>query len=132
MNRKKILIVDDDPSIREILSTQLSRLSFQTAAAADGKVTDQTLLQRGVRPGVPSLYKSAFPTPDGRQPGHIYFSGSSAKAHFDVTLNNPLNDPSPAWKFKHELLEVVGGFFGRSLGAELIGDVRRDCVNVDL
>ena len=37
MNRKKILIVDDDPSIREILSTQLSRLSFQTAAAADGK-----------------------------------------------------------------------------------------------
>ncbi|MCX5797700.1 MAG: response regulator [Elusimicrobia bacterium] len=37
MNRKKILIVDDDASIREILSTQLSRLSFQTAAAADGK-----------------------------------------------------------------------------------------------
>jgi len=37
MKQKKILIVDDDPSIREILSTQLSRLSFQVAAAADGK-----------------------------------------------------------------------------------------------
>ena len=34
---KKILIVDDDPSIREILSTQLGRLNFLTAAAADGK-----------------------------------------------------------------------------------------------
>ena len=30
------------------------------SAAADGKVNDQTLLQRGVRPGVPQLYKSAF------------------------------------------------------------------------
>ena len=37
MKQKKILIVDDDPAIREILSTQLSRLSFLTAAAADGK-----------------------------------------------------------------------------------------------
>ena len=37
MKQKKILIVDDDPSIREILSTQLSRLGFLTAAAADGK-----------------------------------------------------------------------------------------------
>jgi energy-coupling factor transporter ATP-binding protein EcfA2 len=78
------------------------------SAAADGKVTDQTLLQRGVRPGVPSLYKSAFPTPDGRQPSHIYFSGSSDKACFHVTLNNPLNDPSPAWRFKHESLDRDG------------------------
>ena len=35
--QKKILIVDDDASIREILCTQLSRLGFATAAAADGK-----------------------------------------------------------------------------------------------
>ena len=35
------------------------------SAAADGKVTDQTLLQRGVRPGVPQLYKSAFPRGTG-------------------------------------------------------------------
>lgn len=75
------------------------------SAAADGKVTDQTLLQRGVRPGVPKLYKSAFPTTDKRQLSHISFSGSSDEAHYDVSLNNPMSDPSPAWKFKTELLE---------------------------
>lgn len=75
------------------------------SAAADGKVTDQTLLQRGVRPGVPRLYKSAFPTTNVRQSSHIYFSGSSDEAHYDVSLNNPMSDPSPAWKFKTELLE---------------------------
>jgi energy-coupling factor transporter ATP-binding protein EcfA2 len=75
------------------------------SAAADGKVTDQTLLQRGVRPGVPKLYKSAFPTTNTRQLSHIFFSGSSADAHYDVSLNNPMDDPNPAWKFKTELLE---------------------------
>ena len=37
MNRKKILVVDDDAAIREVLSLQLSRLNFDTAAAANGK-----------------------------------------------------------------------------------------------
>ena len=32
----KILIVDDDPSIREILSTQLGRLRYDTVLAANG------------------------------------------------------------------------------------------------
>jgi len=74
------------------------------SAAADGKVNDQTLLQRGVRPGVPRLYKSAFPSVDRKQLSHIYFSGSSKEAHYDVSLNNPLTDPSPSWRFKTELL----------------------------
>lgn len=78
------------------------------SAAADGKVTDQTLLQRGVRPGVPKLYKSAFPSNDKRQASHIFFSGHSTHAHYDVTLNNPMSDPSPAWRFKTELLEQDG------------------------
>jgi len=71
------------------------------SAASDGKVTDQTLMQRGVRPGVPKLYKSAFPAE--RQSSHIYFSASSPESHYDVSLNNPMNDPSPAWRFKTEL-----------------------------
>ena len=75
------------------------------SAAADGKVTDQTLLQRGVRPGVPRLYKSAFPAPGTQQTSHIYFCGFSEKAHYDVSLNNPMSDPNPAWRFKTELLE---------------------------
>ncbi len=33
---KKILIVDDDEGIREILATQLSRLHYETVTAADG------------------------------------------------------------------------------------------------
>jgi energy-coupling factor transporter ATP-binding protein EcfA2 len=78
------------------------------SAAADGKVNDQMLLQRGVRPGVPKLYKSAFPSGDKRQPSHIYFSAGTEKAHYDVSLNNPLEDPNPAWKFKTELLEAEG------------------------
>src|SRR5665811_863585 len=74
------------------------------SAAADGRVNDQTLLQRGVRPGVPKLYKSAFPS-GSQQPSHIYFSGSSELAHYDVSLNNPMTDPSPSWRFKTERLE---------------------------
>ena len=35
--QKKILIVDDDPSIREILATQLGRLHYDTFTAADGE-----------------------------------------------------------------------------------------------
>ena len=76
------------------------------SAATDGKVTDQTLMQRGVRPGVPKLYKSAFPQLDQRQLSHIYLSAASVEAHYDVSLNNPMNDPSPAWRFKTELFEL--------------------------
>jgi energy-coupling factor transporter ATP-binding protein EcfA2 len=86
------------------------------SAAADGKVTDQTLLQRGVRPGVPRLYKSAFPSTTKAK--HISFRGASEVAFYEVTLNNPLNDPSPAWRFKHELL-VRNGDWLASRGPNL-------------
>jgi two-component system OmpR family response regulator len=33
---RKILVVDDDPSIREILSIQLTRLGYQVTTASDG------------------------------------------------------------------------------------------------
>lgn len=76
------------------------------SAAADGRVTDQTLKNKGVRPGVPKLYKSAFPSSSIRP--HISFSANSEGALFRVSLNNPLEDPNPAWKFKTELLERDG------------------------
>lgn len=41
------------------------------SAAAGGRVDDESLLRRGVRPGLPSLYKCAFPG-IGRTP-HIAF-----------------------------------------------------------
>ena len=36
MSGRKILVVDDDPSIREILSIQLARLGYDVTTAADG------------------------------------------------------------------------------------------------
>ena len=76
------------------------------AAAADGKVDDQALLSRGVRPGLPALYKSAFPAmPRRRIPPHLYFSADTGKARYEVSLHNPLKDPAPAWRFKTEIWE---------------------------
>lgn len=34
--RRRILVADDDPSIREILSVQLARLGYEVVSAADG------------------------------------------------------------------------------------------------
>ncbi|MDO8756475.1 MAG: response regulator, partial [Elusimicrobiota bacterium] len=36
MSGRKILVVDDDPSIREILSIQLSRMGYEVTTAGDG------------------------------------------------------------------------------------------------
>jgi len=36
MSSRKILVVDDDPSIREILSIQLTRLGYEVFVASDG------------------------------------------------------------------------------------------------
>jgi energy-coupling factor transporter ATP-binding protein EcfA2 len=70
------------------------------AAAADGKVDDKVLLQRGVRPGVPELYKSAF---NEKLPQHIYFGAQNGGSSYEVSLLNPLKATRP-WRFKTELL----------------------------
>ena len=79
------------------------------SAAADGKVDDQSLLSRGVRPGVPSLYKSAFPANGERISPHLYFAAQSELARYHVSLHNPLKDPSPAWRFKTEFWGIPDG-----------------------
>ena len=86
------------------------------SAAADGKVDDQALLARGVRPGLPALYKSAFPARSGKLiPPHLYFGARSARVGYEVSLQNPLRDPKPAWRFKTELWEGDDGrLVGRS------------------
>lgn len=73
-------------------------------AAAFGRVDDESLLRRGVRPGVPRLYKSAFPS-KSKAP-HIFFGATSERgARYEVSLLNPLDNPEPAWRFKTERLE---------------------------
>jgi predicted ATPase len=71
-------------------------------AAASGRVDDESLLRRGVRPGLPQLYKAAF---SGRRaPAHISFGAQNAKAKYEVSLWNPISDPKPAWRYKSETL----------------------------
>lgn len=72
-------------------------------AAANGRVDDEALLRRGVRPGLPVLYKSSFK--GSRQPKDIRFSAFNESAEFSVGLFNPLDKPEPAWRYKTEKLQ---------------------------
>jgi len=76
------------------------------SAASIGRIDDESLMRRGVRPGLPSLYKSSFKA--DRTPPHIALAAQSAEASFEVSLLNPLNDPKPAWVFKTEHLKQGG------------------------
>lgn len=78
-------------------------------AAAFGRVDDESLLRRGVRPGVPQLYKSAFPTKQAEKRPHILFRAENPEASYEVSLWNPIEDPKPAWRFKTEILQLSGG-----------------------
>jgi len=72
-------------------------------AAASGKVDDESLMRRGVRAGMPGLFKSSFAV--GRTPSQIVLSAcADDSARFSVSLLNPLDNPNPAWSFKTELL----------------------------
>jgi len=70
------------------------------SAAANGRVNDESLLNRGVRPGVPKLYKSSFR--DAPAPQHISLSAGNTSSKYAVTLHNPLESPKPDWMYKHE------------------------------
>lgn len=72
------------------------------SAAASGRVDDESLLRRGVRPGLPRLYKTSFESTS--VPVHIGLQAESADASYRVSLLNPLENPEPAWSFKTERL----------------------------
>jgi len=72
-------------------------------AAANGRVDDEAIQRRGVRAGVPRLYKASFEK--GRIPPEIALSATTdAGSTFRVSLLNPLDKPQPAWSFKTETL----------------------------
>lgn len=81
-------------------SNILEALGVLSAAAA-GRVDDAALQRRGVRPGIPRLYKSAFAE---RIPPHIFFEAQNGSTRYSVSLNNTLEKPRPAWLFKTEEL----------------------------
>lgn len=73
------------------------------SASASGRVDDEAIIRRGVRAGLPRLFKTSF---SGKQiPPHIFLEvkGDPAAA-FRVSLLNPLEKPVSAWSFKSESL----------------------------
>lgn len=71
------------------------------SSAASGRVDDEALLRRGVRPGVPALNKSSFAGVERRK--SIRLEAASAASSYAVELQNPVKDPNPAWTYKNEL-----------------------------
>ncbi|MCA9697177.1 MAG: AAA family ATPase, partial [Myxococcales bacterium] len=69
-------------------------------AAASGRVDDEGLLRRGVRPGLPRLYLSSFL--ESAEPQTIHLSACTGNATYDVELLQP--EPSPSWHYGSELL----------------------------
>jgi predicted ATPase len=71
------------------------------SAAAAGRLDDEALQRRGIRLGTPRLYKSAF---EEKIPPHIFFEAQTDTAKYSVSLNNPLENPKPAWQYQAEEL----------------------------
>lgn len=72
-------------------------------AAANGVVDDEALQRRGVRPGLPRLFKSSFQA--FRSLPHIGLEAVGLNGEtYRVSLLNPLESPEPAWSFKTETL----------------------------
>ncbi len=70
------------------------------SAAASGRVDDEALMRRGVRPGLPQLYKCALI--GAAKTPHIVFSAENEDAAYKVSLFNPMKDPQPAWRYHTE------------------------------
>lgn len=77
-------------------------------AAADGRVDDAALLRRGVRPGVPALYKNAFAA--DKIPRFINLkalSDGSPKALYELSIDNPIKGAGLPWRFSHEKVALI-------------------------
>jgi predicted ATPase len=100
-------------------------------AAADGRVDDSALLKRGVRPGLPAVYKSSFR--DQRLPPQIGLTASSGQANYAVHLRNPTRSPEGAWTFFSEALtEKERSVAGRSESSRERGDTTRGVAALEL
>ncbi|MDO4418621.1 MAG: AAA family ATPase [Eubacteriales bacterium] len=70
------------------------------SAASYGSVDDESLLRRGVRPGVPRLYKTSNRYYQRAQ--QISFSVNGYECEYRISLLNPLDSPRPQWDYKTE------------------------------
>lgn len=78
---------------------------------ASGHVDDTGLLDRGVRPGVPSLFKSSFA--DSKPPATIQLTATAdimeRVATYALSLENSSDRPARMWKYRSENLDVGAG-----------------------
>ncbi|MBP7125457.1 AAA family ATPase [Myxococcota bacterium] len=72
------------------------------SAAASGRVDDGRLMERGVRPGLPRLYKTSFR--NTRSSAEIRFGAQGDGASYEVGLFAPMDDAAPVWRYHTELL----------------------------
>jgi predicted ATPase len=87
-------------------SNILEALGVLSAASA-GRVDDEAIIRRGVRAGLPRLFKTSFA--GLRVLPHIFLEAQGEPtALYRVSLLNPLEKPEPAWSFKSELLSSGG------------------------
>lgn len=72
-------------------------------AAANGVVDSESLQRRGVRPGLPRLYKTSFE--GDRFPPEIRLTAQGHEnEEYGISILNPIENPEPAWTFKTERL----------------------------
>ncbi len=74
-------------------------------ACAAGVVDDQALLRRGVRPGVPELYKSSYAN-EKLAPKISLRGRSAADVVYHAYITNPTKTPRPYWVFGNETLAL--------------------------
>ncbi len=72
-------------------------------AASFGSVEPETLRYRGVRPGLPALYKTSFKNQRLRR--LITLTASAGDVTYRLGLDNPIQTPSFRWRISSESLE---------------------------
>ncbi len=76
-------------------------------AAASGTVEPESLRYRGVRPGLPTIYKSSFRDQHLRR--IITLEASSKNGNFRVGLDNPIGSRDSKWRISWETFDVLVG-----------------------
>ena len=92
------------------------------SAAAYGVVDDETLLRRGIRPGVPRLYKTS--NKKYKTAPHIAFLVEGETCSYRVSLLNPLEKPLPKWHFKTEKVTFDShDIYSRGINSNINGEI---------
>ncbi|WP_309894075.1 AAA family ATPase [Archangium sp.] len=82
-------------------------------SAARGRVDDESLQRRGVRPGLPDRYRTAFT--QAQLAATIQFKASSHEASYDVGLYHRSEPDEPTWRYSTEkLTDKTKKIVGRS------------------